>query len=102
MIEQLGQLGPIGIALVVLVIMWGLNRQSSKEYRLQIRSLRELVDTRDSDGDETLAELRAEIRALKEEIRELRADMATERELRRKAEETAHRLRMGGRDDPSI
>lgn len=96
MIEALGQLGPIGIALIVLLIMWALNRQSSKEYRLQIKSYREQLAEKDEDQDEVVAELKKELRELKNEIQELRAEMAIERAKRHEAEEAAHQLRLGG------
>jgi flagellar biosynthesis/type III secretory pathway M-ring protein FliF/YscJ len=102
LIGALGQIGPIGIALIILLIMWILNRQTTKLYREEIARI-------NSDHDKELDELRAQrsreltslredIASLKEEIKGLRLELNEERLARMRAEETAHRLRMGESD----
>lgn len=95
LIGALGQLGPIGLALIILVIMWALNRQSSKTYREQLDAYKAEITRLNEDHDEELAELKTEIRSLREEIKGLRGEMEVERNARRAAEELAHNLRMG-------
>lgn len=95
-ISALGQLGPIGIALIILLIMWVLNRQTTRGYREEIARINkdhdaELEELRVNRARE-LKELREEIAGLKEEIRNLRVEMDAERTARRQAEERAHRL----------
>lgn len=95
-INALGQLGPIGIALIILLIMWVLNRQTTRGYREEIARINkdhdaELEELRVNRARE-LKELREEIAGLKEEIRNLRVEMEAERTARRLAEERAHRL----------
>lgn len=95
-IGALGQLGPIGIALIILIIIWWLNRQTTRGYREEIARINkdhdaELEELRVNRARE-LKELREEISGLKEEIRNLRDEMDAERRARRTAEETAHRL----------
>lgn len=109
-ISALGQLGPIGIALIILLIMWVLNRQTTRGYREEIARINrdhdaELDELRVNRARE-LKDLRDEIAGLKDEIRNLRVEMDAERLARRTAEETAHRLAMeklgnrGGPDAP--
>ena len=95
-INALGQLGPIGIALIILMIMWGLNRQTTRGYREEIARINkdhdvELEELRVNRARE-MKELRDEIADLKEEIRSMRVEMEAERTARRQAEERAHRL----------
>jgi len=97
-ISALGQLGPIGIALIILLIMWVLNRQTTRGYREEIARINkdhdaELEELR-ADRARGMKELRDEIAGLKDEIRSLRSEMDEERRARRTAEETAHRLAM--------
>lgn len=99
LIGALGQLGPIGLALIILVIMWALNRQSSKTYREQLDAYKTEITRLNEDHDEELAELKNEIRSLRDEIRGLRSEMEVERQARRAAEELAHRLKMLGGTD---
>jgi len=110
LIGALGQLGPIGIALVVLVVMWFLNRQTAAQYKAllstqaeaynaRITALTDELDRKDTVHDEELGDLKTEIKALREDIRVMRAEMETERTARRVAEEEAHRLKMGGSRD---
>jgi flagellar biosynthesis/type III secretory pathway M-ring protein FliF/YscJ len=95
-IGALGQLGPIGIALIILLIMWVLNRQTTRGYREEIARINkdhdaELEELRVNRARE-IKELREEIAGLKEEIRSLREETTAERNARRVAEEQAHRL----------
>lgn len=95
-INALGQLGPIGIALIILLIMWMLNRQTTRGYREEIARINkdhdaELEELRVTRARE-LKELRDEINELKNEIRSMRVEMEAERTARRSAEERAHRL----------
>lgn len=97
-INALGQLGPIGIALIILLIMWVLNRQTTRGYREEIARINkdhdaELEELRVNRARE-LKELRDQIAELKAEIQGLRSEMEDERKARRVAEETAHRLAM--------
>lgn len=97
-IGALGQLGPIGIALIILLIMWVLNRQTTRGYREEIARINkdhdaELEELRVNRARE-IKELREEIAGLKEEIRSLREETTAERNARRAAEEAAHRLAM--------
>lgn len=96
LIGALGQLGPIGLALIILVIMWALNRQSSKTYREQLDAYKLEIKRLNDAHDEELAELRTEMRSLRDDIKVLRAELEAERLARRAAEELAHALRMGG------
>lgn len=107
-IGALGQLGPIGLALIILVVMWFLNRQTASQYRAQIIAYREEITRLNRDHDEEiadlrrrqaedLADLREQIAQLKDEVRGLRADMQTETKLRREAEEKAHQAMIRGR-----
>ena len=96
LIGALGQLGPIGIALIVLVVMWFLNRQTSTLYKKQLKSYADEIDRLNASHDEELTELKTEIKALREDIRAVRAEMEIERTARRRAEEEAHQLKMGG------
>lgn len=98
-IGALGQLGPIGIALVILLIMWVLNRQTTRGYREEIARINkdhdaELEELRINRARE-LKELRNEIAGLRQEVKDLREDVARESAARRQAEEVAHQLRMG-------
>lgn len=98
-IGALGQLGPIGIALVILLIMWVLNRQTTRGYREEIARINkdhdaELEELRINRARE-LKELRDEIAGLRQEVKDLREDVARESAARRQAEEVAHQLRMG-------
>lgn len=98
-IGALGQLGPIGIALVILLIMWLLNRQTTRGYREEIARINkdhdaELEELRVNRARE-LKELRDEIAELKDEIRDMRVELAQERTARMLAEELAHRNRLG-------
>jgi hypothetical protein len=98
LIGALGQMGPIGLALIILIVMWGLSRQTTRGYREEIARINkdhdaELEELRVNRARE-LTELREEIAGLKEEIRSLRSEMDAERTARRTAEETAHRLAM--------
>lgn len=102
LIGALGQLGPIGIALVILLIMWILNRQTTKAYREEISRLNkdhddEIADMR-AQRIQELGELRDRITALTEEVKTLRVEVGEERLARMRAEETAHRVRMGETD----
>lgn len=108
-INALGQLGPIGIALIILLIMWVLNRQTTRGYREEIARINkdhdaELEELRINRARE-MKELREEIAELKKEIRDLRAETEAERNIRREAEERAHRIAMdkfyGGGPDAS-
>lgn len=103
LIGALREIGPIGIALIILLIMWILNRQTTKGYRDEIARINadhdaELEELRKTRGED-IQKLREEITGLKEEIRSLRLEMEQERQARRQAEELAHRLRLG-RGDP--
>lgn len=98
-IGALGQLGPIGIALVILLIMWVLNRQTTRGYREEIARINkdhdaELEELRVNRAREMKA-LRDEIAGLRQEVKDLREDYARESAARRQAEELAHQLRMG-------
>lgn len=95
-IGALAQLGPIGIALIILVVMWFLNRQTRASHEQQISYYRTEITRLNNDHDEELSELRTEIKGLRDEIRELRAEMESERQARRVAEERLHRFKMGG------
>jgi hypothetical protein len=99
LIGALGQLGPIGLALIILVIMWALNRQSSKTYREQLDAYKLEIARLNAAHDEELAELRTEMRSLRDDIKVLRAELEAERFARRAAEELAHTLRMGGSNE---
>lgn len=92
LIGALGQLGPIGIALVILLVMWLLNRQTTARYVEIIERQRKYIEELDSDHDKDLAELQKSILDLKTEIVELKTEMQKEREARRHAEERAHEL----------
>ncbi len=102
LIGALGQIGPIGIALIILLIMWILNRQTTKLYREEIarinkdhdQELEEVRATRSKD----MQELRDRVLELTSEVQNLRKEIAEERLARMRAEETAHRLRMGETD----
>lgn len=96
LIGALGQLGPIGIALIVLVVMWFLNRQTAAQYKDRLQSYADEINRLNAAHDEELGELKTEIKALREDIRIVRSEMETERTARRDAEEEAHRLKMGG------
>lgn len=96
LIGALGQLGPIGLALIILVIMWALNRQSSKTYREQLDAYKLEIKRLNDAHDEELTELRTEMRSLRNDIKELREELKVSDEKRRAAEELAHNLRMGG------
>lgn len=103
LIGALGNLGPIGLALIILIVMWFLNRQTTRGYRDEIFRINkdhdaELEELRGNRVRE-LKELREQISELKEEIRSLRIEMEAERTARRRAEERAHRLaieKLGG------
>lgn len=103
LIGALGNLGPIGLALIILIVMWFLNRQTTRGYRDEITRINkdhdvELEELRVNRARE-FKELREQIAELKEEIRNLRIEMETERAARRQAEERAHRLaieKLGG------
>lgn len=109
LIGALKEIGPIGIALVILLIMWVLNRQTFARHEAFVKELRaghaQDIERRDNEierlnknHDAELAELKVDLAALRVEIRDLRAEMETERQARRTAEETAHQLtmRLGG------
>lgn len=98
-IGALGQLGPIGIALVILLVMWVLNRQTTRGYRDEIARINkdhdaELEELRVNRARE-MKDLREEIAGLRAEVKSLREDVAMESLARRKAEELAHQLKMG-------
>lgn len=98
-IGALGQLGPIGIALVILLVMWVLNRQTTRGYREEIARINkdhdaELEELRVNRARE-MKDLREEIAGLRAEVKSLREDVAMESLARRKAEELAHQLKMG-------
>lgn len=102
LIGALGQLGPVGIALVILLIMWILNRQTTKAYREEIARInrdhdQELEEVR-AQRSKDMQELRDRVAELTVEVQGLRKEIAEERLARMRAEETAHRLRMGGTD----
>lgn len=98
-ITALGSLGPIGIALIVLLVMsviMGRERKAHLEQMTQLRTSRDAeLERVNKAHDEELGELRKDISGLRNDIRELRAEMESERVARRVAEEEAHRLRMG-------
>lgn len=94
LIGALGQLGPIGLALIILVIMWFLNRQSTATYKEQLEAYKAEIARLNAAHDEELMELRTEIGKLRTELKEHREEMEMERLARREAEEAAHRLRM--------
>lgn len=103
LLSALGQIGPIGIALIVLIVMWVLNRQTSarykeliKAYDERLKSLTQELDRQDLVHAKETIELNTEIKGLREDIRVMRAEMEVERAARRLAEEKAHELRMGG------
>lgn len=100
LIGALGQLGPIGLALIILVIMWFLNRQSTATYREQLEAYKAEIARINGAHDEELAELKTEISSLRKELREHREEMEMERLARREAEEIAHKLKLqiGGSD----
>lgn len=91
-IGALGQLGPIGIALVVLLIMWALNRQTASRYVEIIAEQRARIEHLNADHDAELAELQKNIVGLRKEISDLRNEIQVERTARMKAEEREHRL----------
>lgn len=98
-IGALGQLGPIGIALVILLVMWVLNRQTTRGYRDEIARINkdhdaELEELRVNRARE-MKDLREEIAGLRAEVKSLREDVVMESLARRKAEELAHQLKMG-------
>jgi TolA-binding protein len=98
-INSLKDLGPIGIALIVLLIMSALMGRERKASQAQMTVMTTRHDAelkRINDAhDEELGELKTDIIALRNDIRELRAEMEQERAARRTAEEESHRLRMG-------
>ena len=105
-ITALGSLGPIGIALIVLLVMsviMGRERKAHQEQIAKIRADRDAdiaaknleIERSNTAHDEEIGELKKDIVGLRNDIRELRAEMATERAARMVAEEEAHRLRMG-------
>jgi uncharacterized membrane protein YgaE (UPF0421/DUF939 family) len=109
LIGALSEIGPIGIALIVLLIMWLLNRQTTTRYENEITRINEDRDEELKRRDQEIEllktnrrleieNLKSELAALKEEIKGLRVEMELERQARRQAEETAHRLslRLGG------
>lgn len=105
-IGALGQLGPIGLALIILVVMWFLNRQTTAQFRAQVKYYQDEITRLNEDHDEEIAELRKrraedidelrhKIEDLTIEIKSLRAEMEVERRLRREAEERAHQASLG-------
>lgn len=99
LIGALGQMGPIGLALIILIVMWGLNRQTTRGYRDEIARINkdhdaELEELRVNRARE-MKDLREEIAGLRAEVKSLREDVAMESQARRQAEELAHQLRLG-------
>lgn len=108
-IGALSQLGPVGLALIILVVMWFLNRQTVAQFRAQVLYYQGEIKRLNDDHDEEMSdlrkrraedidELRRKVEELTAEIRNLRAEMETERRLRREAEERAHQANMGRAD----
>lgn len=99
LIGALGQLGPIGLALIILIVMWFLNRQTTRGYRDEISRINkdhdaELEELRVNRARE-MKDLREQIAELRTEVKNLREDVTRESQARRQAEELAHQLKMG-------
>lgn len=91
-------LGPIGLVLLILAYVGKQWLSSDSRYKAEIERLRtahaEELARINSAHDEELKELRADIQELRRDIDNLRAELKIETEMRRKAEEEAHRARL--------
>lgn len=79
---------PIGILLTIMGWLWKMLAQSEKRNG-------EYIDRINEDYNRDLQELRDEIKELKSQIHSLTQKLDEERELRRQAQEEAHRTRLG-------
>ena len=89
-IASLTQAAPVGVGGLLLVLFALLLKRESEASR---RHSEEMTRVQKSHDDE-LAELRAEIKSLRQQVDELQKRLDDERELRRAAEDSARTQRM--------
>ena len=91
-------LGPIGLVLLILAYVGKQWLSSDSRYKAEIERLNAAHEAElkriNLAHDEELKELRTDIQELRRDIDSLRKELQMETELRRKAEEEAHRARL--------
>lgn len=91
-------LGPIGLVLIILVYVGRQWVISDARYRAEIDRLNDAhakeLDRINSSHDDELKELRADITELRRDVDALRREVEQERQLRFKAQEEAHEIRI--------
>lgn len=96
-------LGPIGLVLLILAYVGKQWLSSDKRYQAEIERLNRAHEAElsriNAAHDEEIKELRADIKALRHEMSELRAALASETKARMDAQEEAHRIRMQSGND---
>lgn len=92
-------LGPIGLVLLILAYVGRQWLSSDGRYKAEIERLNKAHEAElarvNAAHDDELKELRADIQELRRDIDNLRHELQKETELRRKAEEEAHLIRLG-------
>lgn len=91
-------LGPIGLVLLILAYVGWQWMSSDSRYKGELERLRNAHDREleriNVAHDEELKELRSDILELRRDLDSMRIQLDTETDLRRKAEEEAHRARL--------
>lgn len=91
-ITTLPTIGPYAIFVLILGYLAKLLLSSEKRHDTELRRV-------NAAHDDELGELRADIASLRKDIADLRKELGIERDLRRIAEEEAHRLKMLGKGE---
>lgn len=91
-------LGPIGLVLLILAYVGKQWISSDTRYKAELERLDKAHEAElkriNESHDEEIKELRADIKALRREMDELRTALGAERSARMLAQEEAHRIRL--------